>query len=273
MMQSSKKIAKMLTCLVCCAAILLTHLRAELNEQCQACNQTCIEKNMSESYTMQAFEKLSALAHKFHKKAQKFAASLDQEKIAAELKELGDIDDATKFGQVHLPLIKTAKVLTEPFGWFLNVQEGPYTAVDPLVFYFDQEKGEISGLIIIKRPDGTYGPAGGFTKYGETFKQTGVREAREETGVDVIEESMHLVGVYDAIDRDKRQHVASIAFVGLTKDLPQLSDEAREVLIVDRIFVEATLESDWFAKDHREMALAAFDALEQKKEAMLETIK
>ncbi|RAP45608.1 MAG: DNA mismatch repair protein MutT, partial [Methanosphaera sp. rholeuAM6] len=50
----------------------------------------------------------------------------------------------------------------------------------------------------------------GFVEYGEMVETAAVREAREETGLDV--ELTELVGVYSDPDRDPRGHTVTVAY-------------------------------------------------------------
>jgi len=52
---------------------------------------------------------------------------------------------------------------------------------------------------------------GGFMDFGETAENAAVREALEETGVQV--EITEILGVYSAPDRDPRSHHVSIVFI------------------------------------------------------------
>jgi len=52
---------------------------------------------------------------------------------------------------------------------------------------------------------------GGFVEYGETIEEAAVREAKEETGLDVKIE--RLVGVYSDPDRDPRGHIITVAYL------------------------------------------------------------
>jgi 8-oxo-dGTP diphosphatase len=52
---------------------------------------------------------------------------------------------------------------------------------------------------------------GGFVEYGERVENAAVREAREETGLEVT--LGRLVGVYSEPGRDPRGHVVGICFL------------------------------------------------------------
>lgn len=52
---------------------------------------------------------------------------------------------------------------------------------------------------------------GGFVEYGETVEAAAIREAKEETSLDVL--LIDILGVYSSPDRDPRGHVISVVFV------------------------------------------------------------
>ncbi|ODS42506.1 MAG: DNA mismatch repair protein MutT [Candidatus Altiarchaeales archaeon IMC4] len=70
-------------------------------------------------------------------------------------------------------------------------------------------------VVLIKRKNppfkGMYALPGGFVDYNESVEEALVREAKEETGLDVNIE--RLVGVYSAPGRDPRGHTVSICFL------------------------------------------------------------
>lgn len=86
------------------------------------------------------------------------------------------------------------------------------------------------GVVLIKRANDPLGYAlpGGFVDYGESLETAAVREAKEETGLDVVLTS--LVGVYSDPARDPRQHTVSAVFAATACDLEQLQagDDAQE---------------------------------------------
>ncbi len=69
------------------------------------------------------------------------------------------------------------------------------------------------GLVLVKRKNPPLGWAlpGGFVDYGERVEQAAVREAREETGLDISLSG--LLGVYSDPARDPRMHTISTVFI------------------------------------------------------------
>jgi 8-oxo-dGTP diphosphatase len=71
-------------------------------------------------------------------------------------------------------------------------------------------------IVLVKRLyppfKGQWALPGGFVEYGETVEAAAIREAKEETGIDV--NLIKIVGVYSAPNRDPRGHIVSICFIG-----------------------------------------------------------
>jgi ADP-ribose pyrophosphatase YjhB (NUDIX family) len=105
---------------------------------------------------------------------------------------------------------------------------------------------ESKGIVLIKRKNPPYGWAlpGGFVDYGESLEEAAVREAKEETDLDVkLIEQFH---TYSDPARDPRHHSISTVYVAKTKGIPHAKDDAIEI----GIFNESNL-PDAIAFDHR----------------------
>jgi ADP-ribose pyrophosphatase YjhB (NUDIX family) len=105
-----------------------------------------------------------------------------------------------------------------------------------------------SGIVLIKRrnPPPGWAIPGGFVDYGESVETAAVREAREETGLDV--RLVRLLGVYSDPQRDPRSHTISTVFIAEASGLPVADDDAADA----DIFTEDTLPEE-IAFDHRKI--------------------
>lgn len=69
---------------------------------------------------------------------------------------------------------------------------------------------------------------GGKVDKGETIIHAAIRETKEESGLDV--KRIHMLGIYDAKDRDPEQGAVAVGFLCETNDAePVMSDEATEM--------------------------------------------
>ncbi|BBL81188.1 DNA mismatch repair protein MutT [Rubrobacter xylanophilus] len=100
---------------------------------------------------------------------------------------------------------------------------------------------EEGGVVLVRRGsepfEGRWALPGGFVEVGETVEEAAVREAAEETGLEV--ELSRLVGVYSEPGRDPRGHNVSVAFLArpVGGELKASSDAA-EVAVLDPGSVE-----------------------------------
>ena len=90
-----------------------------------------------------------------------------------------------------------------------------------------------AGIVLIERRNPPHGWAlpGGFVDTGETVEAAAVREAREETGLEV--DLRALLGCYSDPRRDPRGHTASIVYVASARGEPRAQSDARRVRVVD----------------------------------------
>lgn len=102
------------------------------------------------------------------------------------------------------------------------------------------------GVVLIKRKNPPYGWAipGGFVDYGESLEEAALREAKEETNLDV--KLLRQFHTYSDPKRDQRHHSISTAYIAKGKGIPQAKDDAIEI----GIFNESNLPSQ-IAFDHR----------------------
>jgi 8-oxo-dGTP diphosphatase len=112
-------------------------------------------------------------------------------------------------------------------GGEITVYRNPVPTVDILI---ELTQGPDAGkLVLIERRNPPLGWAipGGFVDYGESVEQAAVREAQEETSLEV--ELLELLGVYSDPRRDPRMHTLSVAFCARSAGEPRAADDARGV--------------------------------------------
>jgi 8-oxo-dGTP diphosphatase len=85
------------------------------------------------------------------------------------------------------------------------------------------------GIVLIERKNPPHGWAlpGGFVDYGESLEAAAVREAREETSLDVT--NLRLLGCYSDPARDDRMHTISTVFIADGCGQPQAADDAADL--------------------------------------------
>ena len=103
-----------------------------------------------------------------------------------------------------------------------NKQKNPVPTVDTIIRY-------LGGIILIQRknpPEGWALP-GGFVDYGETLEAAAVREAIEETGLDI--KLIRQFHTYSEPARDPRQHTISTVFIAEASGEAKAGDDATEL--------------------------------------------
>ena len=90
-------------------------------------------------------------------------------------------------------------------------------------------------VLLIRRGNepfrGCWALPGGFMEMDETIEHCAVRELQEETGLQVAEADLRLIGVYSTPGRDPRGRTVTAAYlVRLVSGEPKAGDDAAEVL-------------------------------------------
>jgi 8-oxo-dGTP diphosphatase len=128
--------------------------------------------------------------------------------------------------------------------------KNPTPTVDVLI----ELEGRPGELVFIERAHEPRGLAlpGGFVDQGEWLADAAVREAKEETGLDV--ELVELFHVYSDPSRDTRQHTVSTVFIGRARGVPVGGDDAARALVArpdalpgPLVFDHATIVADYVA--------------------------
>ena len=88
-------------------------------------------------------------------------------------------------------------------------------------------------IVLIERLNEPHGWAlpGGFVDYGETVETAAIREAAEETSLEV--RLLEQFYVYSDPARDPRQHTLSVVFIAETNGIPVAKDDAKAVGLFD----------------------------------------
>ena len=109
--------------------------------------------------------------------------------------------------------------------------EPKYKNPKPTVDVLIELDGRAGELVFIERANEPQGFAipGGFVDEGEWVADAAVREAKEETGLDV--ELVELFHVYSDPSRDPRQHTVSTVFIGRARGLPVGGDDAARAVV------------------------------------------
>jgi 8-oxo-dGTP diphosphatase len=112
----------------------------------------------------------------------------------------------------------------------MPVPKTPLLTVDLIIEMLDRPNHPI---VLIERRHEPLGWAlpGGFVDVGESVEQAAVREAAEETNLEVT--LQRLLGVYSDPERDPRGHAASAVFIATAVGDPIAMDDAAAVRVYD----------------------------------------
>lgn len=117
----------------------------------------------------------------------------------------------------------------------------PFPTVDVII-----EVGDRIVWIERANPPAGWALPGGFVDRGESVEQAAIREAREETGLDI--QLRELLYVYSRPNRDPRQHNMTTVFVAGADSTPTGGDDAAKAILTP-----ADKPPQPLAFDHREI--------------------
>jgi ADP-ribose pyrophosphatase YjhB (NUDIX family) len=107
----------------------------------------------------------------------------------------------------------------------------PFPTVDVIIEVMDGRKRKGVVLIERKNPPPGWALPGGFVGYGESLEAAAVREAREETSLEV--ELIGQLGAYSDPSRDPRFHTISTVFLARASGEPRGADDAVSAIVAD----------------------------------------
>jgi len=103
-------------------------------------------------------------------------------------------------------------------------KKGPAPTVDIIIEYQD-------GIVLIERKNIPFGWAipGGFVDYNETLEEAALREAKEETGLEL--NGLRQFHAYSAPERDPRGHTISMVFIAQGSGMLRAATDARSAAV------------------------------------------
>ncbi len=105
-----------------------------------------------------------------------------------------------------------------------KIQSGPFITVDIIIQFS-------GGIVLIERSNPPYGWAipGGFLDYNESLEDCAIREAKEETSLDIYD--LKQLHTYSKPGRDPRFHTVTTVFTAKGKGIPKAETDAANLKV------------------------------------------
>lgn len=126
----------------------------------------------------------------------------------------------------------------------------PYIATDIIIEYNDGKK---DGIVLITRNNPPYGIAlpGGMAEIDLTLEENAIKEAKEETGLEVIIQNPEQpLCVHSEPDRDPRGHVICNTYIATGKGILKAGDDAKAAGLYSIPEIISLIENDRLVFDH-----------------------
>ena len=136
-----------------------------------------------------------------------------------------------------------------------NQRIAPLITVDIIIRY----KG---GIVLVDRAHEPFGWSipGGFVEYGETVEQAAIREAKEETNLDI--QFLRQMHVYSDPKRDPRgTHTVTVVFIAEGRGTLKAADDAEqaEVFSLDKPLPRVVFDHEKILRDYMNEEFVDFE--------------
>lgn len=130
----------------------------------------------------------------------------------------------------------------------------PFPTTDVIIEY---DNGIKKGIVLIERKNPPYGLAlpGGFAEYGISLADNVRKEAREETGLELIihENEDEPFCVKSNPDRDPRAHMISVAYTAKGYGNLKAGDDAKRVYLLTHDEIKQLIQQKKIVFDHSDI--------------------